>query len=217
VGNETHWSLGVLLARQPVHAIDFFGLDAKGSAVRSARGEVSKSSNADWVGFGADVLAVADGVVRDARDGEEDHRPLEPLPEPDSLTARALYGNFVVLEISPHVFVHYAHLQKGSLSVHTGDRVRRGTVIGRVGHSGSAGAPHLHLHVSNIRTFEESEGIPFVFDAFGVWGAARVDQTLDRSADIQWPTASPRRRTRELVLNGDVVQFDHLITSGLGR
>lgn len=186
-------------------AIDFFGLSPKGSAVRSARSELAKSSNADWAGFGAEVLAVADGIVRDAHDGERDARPLKPLPEPRALTPRGLYGNYVILEVAPGVFVHYAHLKNGSLKVHVGQRVLRGAVLGRLGHTGNAGAAHLHFHVSNSPTFEESEGLPYVFDAFDLLGSAKVEETLDKRANIRWPAA--QSKSREMPLDGDVVLF----------
>jgi murein DD-endopeptidase MepM/ murein hydrolase activator NlpD len=125
------------------YAIDFFGLDGAGHAVRADLDKLTESTNADWAGFGAPVLAVADGVVRDARDGKPDNRPMTSPPSPSELTTRSLMGNFVVLEIAPRVFVSYAHLQPGSLTVKAGDRVKRGAVIGRLGQSGAANArPH---------------------------------------------------------------------------
>jgi murein DD-endopeptidase MepM/ murein hydrolase activator NlpD len=162
--------------------------------------------HADWVGFGADVLAVADGIVRDARDGEPNHSPLGPLPSLTDLTERLLMGNFVVLEVAPHVFVHYAHLQPGSLTVKVGDRVRRGAVLGRLGQSGQAQLPHLHFQVSNASTFEEAEGIPFVFQAFDRLGSATLLDVLDQS---KMPTSadSVKKCRRQLPVDGDVLLF----------
>ena len=41
----------------------------------------------------------------------------------------------------------YMHLEEGSLAVRTGDSVRTGSVIGRVGQTGSASGPHLHFEI----------------------------------------------------------------------
>ena len=41
----------------------------------------------------------------------------------------------------------YMHMQEGSLAVRTGDTVRTGSVIGRVGQTGSASGPHLHFEI----------------------------------------------------------------------
>jgi murein DD-endopeptidase MepM/ murein hydrolase activator NlpD len=43
------------------------------------------------------------------------------------------------------VFGVFAHLAPGTVSVTTGQEVRAGEVIGRVGHTGNSTAPHLHF------------------------------------------------------------------------
>ena len=189
------------------YAIDFFGLDAGGHAVRVVRDSLSTSATTDWVGFGADVLAVADGVVRDRRDGEPNHRPLAPLAPPTDLTARTLYGNFVVLEIAPRVFVHYAHLQAGSVGVKVGDRVRRGALLGRVGQSGNSNAPHLHFQVATAATFEESEGLPFVFADFQRLGSSELGPVLDQAARLPFGSGLPKRCVGQIPLGKDVIKF----------
>lgn len=145
-------------------------------------------------------------IVVDARDGIADGKPLRPVESPDELTARALYGNFVILEIAPGVYAHYAHLRQGSLTVRVGEQVRRGAVIGRVGQTGSAGAPHLHFHISDRPTFEKSEGLPFVIDSFTLFGQESIDDSFDPTI-VRRLTASPARRRDELPLDGSIVGF----------
>ncbi|WP_375416722.1 M23 family metallopeptidase [uncultured Hymenobacter sp.] len=206
-----HWGSIVTVNGQATipqrYAIDFFGLTPTGHAVHVARDQLNASTNADWVGFGAEVLAVADGVVRDLRDGEPNHLPLASLPELTDLTVRTLMGNFVVLEIAPHVFVHYAHLQPGSLAVKVGGRVRRGTVLGRLGQSGNANAPHLHLQVSNAATFEESEGLPFVFQTFDRTGSIQIGDVLDQAVKVSLETNFQKPCRQQLPLDGNVIIF----------
>lgn len=206
-----HWgSLVAANGRRTIpqrYAIDFFGLDPAFHAVRTDREKIDQSTVADWAGFDTEVLAVADGVVRDRRDGEPDNKPLAPLAAPDDLTARTLYGNFVVLEIAPHVFVHYAHLRTGSVTVAVGQHVSRGTVLGRLGQSGNANAPHLHFHLSDIPTFEESEGIPFVFETFERLGTVSVADVLDPAVPVALKGGPAQRRQREMPLDDDVVRF----------
>jgi murein DD-endopeptidase MepM/ murein hydrolase activator NlpD len=189
------------------YAIDFFGLDGACHAVRAPLDKLTESTNADWAGFGAPVLAVADGVVRDARDGRPDNRPMTSPPAPAELTARSLMGNFVVLEIAPKVFVSYAHLQPGSLTVKAGDRVKRGAVIGLLGQSGAANAPHLHFQVTDAPTFEESEGLPFLIDRFDRLGSETISDALDPTAKVSLGPLSPRARHDEMPLDGDVLEF----------
>jgi hypothetical protein len=184
-------------------AIDFIGLDANGRAVR---GDARLPANDNWNGFAADVIAVADGIVRDTQDGVEDNVPLAPPGPPASITARGLYGNYVVIEIEGR-FVHYAHLQRGSLRVTTGQRVRRGDVVGRVGNSGNTTGPHLHLHVSDRASFEGSDGLPMRFAPVQVVGRSSVERAADLQASPDvLTTAGPWRAG--LPLHGDVVRFD---------
>lgn len=208
-----HWNGIVVVNGQTTipqrYATDFYGLTPAGRALRRpvALDQLGTTTHADWVGFGADVLAVADGIVRDARDGEPNRLPMGPQPALTDLTERILMGNFVVLEVAPGVFAHYAHLQPGSLTVKTGDRVRRGAVVGRLGQSGQASFPHLHFQVSNAITFEESEGLPFVFRAFVHMGSATLGEVLDQTTKVPaLPTlAKPCRQ--KLPVDGDIVLF----------
>ncbi|WP_185284609.1 peptidoglycan DD-metalloendopeptidase family protein [Hymenobacter sp. NBH84] len=207
-----HWGSGVVVANGHTtipqrYAIDFFGLDSTGHAVRVERNQLAASARTDWNGYGASVFAVANGIVRDVRDGEPDQVPLAPLPPPTALTERGLMGNFVVLEIAPHVYVHYAHLQPGSVRVRVGDRVRRGDVLGRIGQSGNANAPHLHFQVSTAVTFEESEGTPFVFRFFERLGTATLGDVLDRSRPVPLDTVPACPHRRQLPLDGDMIKF----------
>lgn len=49
-------------------------------------------------------------------------------------------GNHVVLDLGGGRYAFYAHLRKGSVAVHPGDRVRRGQVLAKVGNTGNT--PH---------------------------------------------------------------------------
>ena len=206
-----HWGSIVVANGQTTipqrYAVDFFGLDATHHAVKIARAKLTQSAVTDWSGYGTPVLAVAAGVVRDLRDGEPNQVPLAPLPAPTALTVRGLMGNFVVLEIAPHVFVQYAHLLPGSLRVKVGERVGRGAVLGRVGQSGNANAPHLHFQVATAPTFEESEGLPFVFDRFTRVGTTTIGQVLDRAVPVSLGPALAQPRRQQLPLDGDVLEF----------
>jgi hypothetical protein len=188
-------------------AIDWFALDDGNHSVRGTPDSLAATVDADWVGFGRDVLAVADGVVVDARDGIPDGRPLAPQESPDDLTARSLYGNFVVLEIAPNTYVHYAHLRSGSLVAKVGQKVRRGDVLGRLGQTGAAGAPHLHFHVSDRPTFEQSEGLPYLIDAFVLLGRTTIAETFDPAKAVELHPAPAGSRRSELPLADDVVAF----------
>ena len=188
------------------YAIDFFGLDAQGHAVRTPVEKLADSRVEDWTGWNSDVLAAADGVVRDARDGVADRKPLSPQEEPEELNVRTLYGNFVVLEVAPGVFVHYAHLRQGGVQVKPGQHVKRGALLAHLGLTGGAGAPHLHFHVSDKAGFAESQGLPFVFDSYTPAGHTSEGEALNNASEIKLAPHAPRLRLR-MPLDGDIVGF----------
>jgi murein DD-endopeptidase MepM/ murein hydrolase activator NlpD len=184
-------------------AVDWIGVDDEGRAVR---GDFRKSANEDWVGFGADVIAVADGVVREARDGILDHAPFVEPPPPTAVTLEAVGGNYVLLELSRSRFAYYAHFQRNSVAVKPGDRVVRGQVLGRLGNSGNTNAPHLHFHVGDGPSFNDSEGLPFVLDTIELLGKTTAEYAVAQEG-APATVVTPERHRRKMPLHGMVVRF----------
>jgi len=144
-------------------AIDFVQLDVNGRAFVG-----NPASNGAWTGYGAEVLAVADGRVVAVRDGLADNTPGAPPSVP--ITLDTIGGNSVVLDIGDGRYVFYGHLQPGAVMVQPGDLVRTGDVVGRLGDSGQSDAPHLHLHVADGVSALGGEGLPYVFEAYSLEG-----------------------------------------------
>lgn len=203
-----HWGSALVNergARIPQrYAIDFIGVDENGSAVR---GDFRKSANEDWIGFGQEIFAVADGVVYASRDGLLDNQPLVEPPRPSSPSAADSYGNYVIVEVNDGTFVHYAHLQRNSVGVKTGQAVRRGQVIGRLGNSGNTNGAHLHFNITDGPSQEATQGLPFVFDAFELLGKTTPDIALGAEPSSERPRFSPSKRGKQLPLDGAVVRF----------
>ena len=123
-------------------------------------------SNLDsWSPYGADVLAVADAVVADAKDGIPDNNPASDT-KAVPINLETVGGNYLILDLRNGFFAFYAHLKPGSLRVKTGDRVRQGQMIASLGNSGNSDAPHLHFHVSDGNSPLGAEGVPYVFGSF---------------------------------------------------
>jgi len=183
------------------YAIDFMGLEENG---RGVRGVLEGSSNTDWPGFGMDVVAVADSLVQDARDGIVDNPPLFEPPPPKDAEMSAAGGNYVVLDVGRSRYVHYAHLQQGSVAVRAGQRVKRGQVLGRVGNSGNTNGAHLHFNVVNGLRLAVAEGLPYVFEAFMLRGTTTADSAF---GDAPTPPSASLNVRRTLPLNGAMAEF----------
>jgi hypothetical protein len=137
------------------------------------------SRTRDPATYGSEVLAVADALVVTAIDGIPDNwvpgqGPASPDARAVPMTAETVRGNTVALDLGAGRYAHYAHLQPGSVRVKSGDRVRRGQVLGLLGNSGNSTGPHLHFQVSSSP--EGGNGLPFVFDSFEL--EAMVPQRL---------------------------------------
>jgi hypothetical protein len=149
---------------------DFKKVDAEGNSLPNPFPD--EITNAMFYGYGAEVLAVADGVVATVVDGIPDNVPRADgrteMPVP--FTNATGSGNWVALDIGNGRYAFYAHLQPGSIRVRVGDRVRAGAILGLLGNSGNSVGPHLHFHVGDANSLNGSEGQPYVFAHFTLLG-----------------------------------------------
>ncbi len=161
--------------------------------------------NESWLGYGQDVLAVADATVASVKDGIPQNIPLA-AERAVPITLDTIGGNDVILDLGEGRFAFYAHLQPGSLRVKPGDKVRRGQVLGLLGNSGNSDAPHLHLHVGDADSSLGAEGLPYVFSEFWVQGA--IESADDVIAGKGWKAnATEDHRTAEIPLENVVIRF----------
>lgn len=82
--------------------------------------------------LGADILAAADGIVRESRSGVSG------------------FGCWVIVEHQiGGAMVHtvYGHMYPQDLLVAVGQKVTAGQPLARVGNNGDSSAPHLHFEV----------------------------------------------------------------------
>ncbi|HEY5072306.1 MAG TPA: M23 family metallopeptidase [Caulobacteraceae bacterium] len=134
----------------------------------------------DYYGYGAPVLAAADGAVVSAVDGmaEDASAMRQPGETTDTYSKRmmatqatllakgvlALAGNHVVIDHGDGEYSLYAHLKPGSVLVKPGQAAKSGQPIGRLGSSGNSTAPHLHFQVCDSpRVLLDCAGIPISF------------------------------------------------------
>lgn len=93
----------------------------------------------DYAGFGAPLLAPADGRIV----AVIDHYADEPA---GTIGPRS---NALVLDIGGDRYVAMAHLKQDSVTVQVGDSVVSGHLLAAVGNNGNSTGPHLHLQVQD--------------------------------------------------------------------
>ena len=81
-------------------------------------------------------------------------------------------GNSVVIDHGNGLYSFYAHMQKGSIKVKVGYKVRVGDQLGLLGNPGTTSATHIHFHIMSGTSALGSDGLPFVFDSFLLAGVA---------------------------------------------
>jgi murein DD-endopeptidase len=176
-------------------AIDYVRVDAVGRTVAGDR-----ARNENFYAENAEAIAVGDAIVVATKDSIPENLP-GTTSRAVPITLETVGGNFVILDIGGGRYAFYAHLRPGSLRVRTGDRVRRGQVLGLVGNSGNSTEPHLHFHLADANSALGSEGIPYVHDSFELLG--RCTGMLSGCSRSE----TPEQRRREMPVGNMIVRF----------
>lgn len=95
---------------------------------------------ASTAGKGADyIIAFADGTVTSYKN---------TFSGTTKDTGTAGMGNYVIIDHGNGFKTRYMHMLKGSVKVKTGDKVKKGQVIGYMGNTGNSTGRHLHFDIS---------------------------------------------------------------------
>ena len=142
----------------------------------------------EYPAFGQPVFAMIDGTVVRASDWRRDHRArsnwlgfiylmvegmLREIGGPGFIV-----GNHVTIRSDDGVYATVAHMQRGSLTVSTGDRITAGMQIGRCGNSGNSSEPHVHAQLMDNVSLWTAQGIPMAFAAITIGDDPRPVDTL---------------------------------------
>ncbi|WP_167147528.1 M23 family metallopeptidase [Actinomyces sp. ZJ308] len=161
------------------YAFDFVAVDDEGrtAPTRSLRTVFATEPPELFYAFGRPLYSPMAGTVVSVHDGEPDHEArrsmLTLIPYGLSQPRRirqglaTILGNHVIVQVAESAhYVGLVHLQRGSLQVSPGDRVRAGDQIGRCGNSGNSTQPHLHIQAMDSLDLHAAKGVPLRFDEF---------------------------------------------------
>jgi murein DD-endopeptidase len=178
--NVSHHRRASLVLDGALHTSQRYAIDwvQVGQDLQTHRGD--PKDNRNYLCFGSDVLAVADGVVVEVKDGIPENVPNAAPIVP--ITLETVAGNHIDLDLGGGVYAMYAHLQPGSLRVKLGDKVRRGQVLALVGNTGNSTEPHLHFQLMDRNSPLASDGLPYELPQFTV--------TRRITGDFEHPTAT---------------------------
>jgi murein DD-endopeptidase len=175
------------------YAIDWVRLNPDGKTYQG-----DSKDNKNYRAYGAEIHAVADGVVTQIKDGIQQNIPGDTRAVP--MTLETIGGNHVIVQIADNVFALYAHMQPGSLRVKVGEHVLRGQLLGLVGNSGNSTEPHLHFHLCTANSELGCEGLPYAFAAFDLqsdgWGWKASDSH-----------SAPTKLEMQIPAENDIVHF----------
>jgi murein DD-endopeptidase MepM/ murein hydrolase activator NlpD len=163
------------------------------------------SQNANYYTYGAEALAVADGVVIGIKDGIPENVP-QTKARAVPITLETISGNYVLLDIGGGRFASYAHFQPNSLKVKVGDKVKLGQVLGLVGNSGNSDLPHLHFHITNAASTLAAEGVPYVFKSFVMQGVLKSNAEIV-TGGFKPDSNIENKRQMEIAIQNAIVVF----------
>jgi hypothetical protein len=131
--------------------------------------------------WGREIYAPCDGVVVQAKDGYEERERTNFISDlsnanknahhfnPQKDDVQSVAGNYIIMECGENVYAAVVHLQTGSVRVTVGQNVKKGEVIGKVGHSGNSFAPHLHFQLMDSSDIATAKGLPCAFKQYEVF------------------------------------------------
>jgi len=131
--------------------------------------------------WGQEIYAPCDGIIVKAEDGYKERSRAHWLSDlfvaiknahffnPNRDSMQTIAGNYIVMKCNDGIYAGFVHLQKDSIQVSAGQNVKKGEVLGKVGHSGNSFAPHLHFQLMDRSDIISAKGLPCAFEQYELY------------------------------------------------
>lgn len=118
--------------------------------------------------IGSEVHAMRDGIVTALEEKHTEH----------GFSAEyASKANYIIIQHDDGTMAMYGHLNTNGVRVRLGERVYKHKFIGYSGNTGYSSGPHLHVHITAIKSFTTgANSIPFKF----LSKRGRIDSPTER-------------------------------------
>lgn len=168
------------------YAYDFIQVDWKRRGLPAYRGSLAQyllhgMPLKEYYCWGQDVHSPCNGTITQVQDGYEERERTNLRSDMSNAYKNAHYfdiktddiqsvaGNYIIIDCGDNVFAALVHLQTGSIQVLVGQIVKKGEIIGRVGHSGNSFAPHLHFQLMDSSNIATAKGLPCAFEEYDLF------------------------------------------------
>lgn len=168
------------------YAYDFIQVDWGRKGLPAYRGSLSQYLLSgmplkEYYCWGQDVYSPCDGTVVQAEDGYKERTRTNLRQDmfnayknahyfdPKRDNVQSVAGNYIIIKYNDNVYAALCHLQTGSIQLTVGQSVKKGEVIGRVGHSGNSFAPHLHFQLMDSSDIATANGLPCAFEEYEIF------------------------------------------------
>lgn len=185
------------------YAIDFIQVDWSRMGnpayrVRFSQYLIHGAALKEYYCWGQDVYAPCAGVVVAVGDGYKERERTNLFHDmarayrnahsfdPKKDDVQTVAGNYIIIAYDDATYAALCHLQPGSIAVSLGQKVRKGNIIAKVGHSGNSFGPHLHFQLMDRCDIATANGIPCAFEEYeqyieGTW--VKVENGIPTTKD----------------------------------